>query len=731
MTALRSDSSAFLSILVAGVVCGLLAIVLSISLGSLLFTGELRAFIPSAIGLALFSTAVMAAVSAFGSAIPGIVTIAEEVPVVALTLVVGATAAAMAPSLGREASFATLVVAIGIATLATGAVTFALGYFRFAGVIRFMPYPVIGGFLAGTGWLIVVGGISLSVGRDLDWAMIEQIGDGSTLLQLGLTGALVAVLILTERLIRSPFAVPAAIVAILAAFNLGAFALGYSYADLRAAGWLIQLPETGDLWPPFGIADLAGVDWQAVARGMVNLPIVIVISIVALLMNTTGVELHARRDIDLNREMRVYGAMVALSGLGGGIPGYPAVSLTVLAEQLGARSRWVGVLVSALVLTALLLGSFILNAVPALLLGGILVWIGWALMFEWLVRARSRLPLVEYGVVLLIFLVVAIVSFPVGILVGLIAAVVLFAYEYSRVEIVRHEWTGAEFHGRAGGGQRAERLRQHGGSILIVRLQGFLFFGTADRLRKRFEDRMASLGDSAPRFLLLDFRRVPGMDSSALMSFVRLAQTAATHGFSLVLANVSERLHKALLQGGIVTGEDGVVRIEPDLERGLRWCEDQLLSRLDGAPTETEHRLESVLASTLGERALLVAPYCRRIELEPGSRLIVEGTASEDVFFIESGAAVVEMAGDLGDSVALATVGPGDIVGEISFYLGGPRTASVTVSEGMVAWQFSRADLDRLGVERPDVAIAFHQAMAAMLSRRLGATNGLVRFLAD
>jgi SulP family sulfate permease len=81
--------------------------------------------------------------------------------------------------------------------------------------------------------------------------------------------------------------------------------------------------------------------------------------------------------------------------------------------------------------------------------------------------------------------------------------------------------------------------------------------------------------------------------------------------------------------------------------------------------------------------------------------------------------------------IQLASVGPGAVVGEIAFYLQSPRSASIVAADPVVAWRFSRADLDRLAHELPEAAVGFHQAMAEMLSQRLTATNQLVRFLAD
>ncbi|MDQ0436687.1 SulP family sulfate permease [Kaistia dalseonensis] len=712
--------------------CGFLAIVVTIGHGSLLFSGDLQGLMPAALGLALFSTTVMTIFGVLQKSNTDIIAIVQEIPVVAMVSVVSAVAAAIEPSVVGEARAATIFAAVAIATLATALATLILGYCRLGGLIRFTPYPVIAGFLAGTGWLIVLGGVSVTTGHEPSWALLPQLLHAPLLLQLGLMTALVVALFVTERVFNSAFAVPALLLAVLVVFNLVVLIAGQGYEPFRASGWLMRMPEAGNFWPPVRLSAFASVDWHAVWSGMFTLPIVIVITIVALLMNTTGIELHANRDMDLDREMRSNGWMNLLVGVGGGMPGYSSVSLTLIIHQLNASSKWVGIIVAVMTLSALMLGSLLLDAVPAILLGAILVWVGGSLMYDWLIRARRRLDPFEYAVILLIGLVIVLVSFPVGILVGLIAAIFLFAFQYGRVDIVRHELTGADWNtGGHVSGRRQELLRQHGTGIVIVRLQGFLFFGTADRLRKRVQDRM----DAGAQFLVIDFRRVSGMDSSAVQSFVRLSQVAAKREFAVVLTGLSERARQALLRNGLTVGDGSPVRIEPDLERGLRWSEDALLARLQTdtlAPAEG-WTLHTLLQAFLRQDSLATAieAYCERLDVAAGSALIVEGGASRDIFFIESGTATVEMAGDAGTPIALAMVGPGDAVGEISFYLQEPRSASIVARDALVVWRFSREDLGRLAVELPEAAVGFHTAMAALLSRRLTVTNRLVGFLAD
>ena len=147
-----------LQTLAAGLVCGFLAVVMSLSLGNLLFFGELRDFVPIALGMALFTTMVVSVIAALTSPIKGVISISEEIPVVAIAGLAVAITGAMSGIAPARNIAVTIVVAATIATLATGAALLFLGYFKLGRLIRYVPFPVTCGFLAGTGWLILQGG---------------------------------------------------------------------------------------------------------------------------------------------------------------------------------------------------------------------------------------------------------------------------------------------------------------------------------------------------------------------------------------------------------------------------------------------------------------------------------------------------------------------------------------------------------------------------------------------
>jgi SulP family sulfate permease len=451
--------------------------------------------------------------------------------------------------------------------------------------------------------------------------------------------------------------------------------------------------------------------------------------VMALLMNATGIELDTDSDVDLDQELRSVGFQNLAAGAGGGVPGYPAVSLSLISARLGATNRLVGVVVAAVAGCVLVLGELVLNLVPTPLLGSLLVWIGAAVTYEWLVSTARRLAIWEYLIVVLIFLVIVGVSFTTGILVGLVAAIVLFVVEYARVDSVRHVLTGENYQSTFEmSEERGEALRKFGEALLIVRLQGFIFFGTSDRLRKKIEDRLSEV----VRFLIVDFRHVTGVDSSAVVSFVRLGKVASRRGFTMVITGMTGPVRRALTRGGLGTGAS--LRIDGDIDQGLVWCENRLLAGL--APdldVEGPRELAELTFGVVTDEALAteLGRYFEPIALDAGELLVEGGTSSDEMYFIGSGRGAVLIAGTGDAPVRIATVGPGAIVGEVAFFLDRPRIASVIVETPMTAWRFSRASLVRLQKEMPDLAFRFHQGIAAMMAARLTSTNRLVRFLAD
>lgn len=127
---------------------------------------------------------------------------------------------------------------------------------------------------------------------------------------------------------------------------------------------------------------------------------------------------------------------------------------------------------------------------PKFIPGGLLFYLGLGFLFEWGYDAWFKLPKADYGVVLLILCVVGGVGYLEGVLFGVLAAVFLFIHNYSRVGVVTHVHTGTDHQSNVERPMTHQRLlRLRGGETQVLRLHGFMFFGTSTRVLDQIRDR--------------------------------------------------------------------------------------------------------------------------------------------------------------------------------------------------------------------------------------------------
>ena len=139
---------------------------------------------------------------------------------------------------------------------------------------------------------------------------------------------------------------------------------------------------------------------------------------------------------------------------------------------------------------------------------------------QWLWIERQRLQLADVLLVLAILAVAVTVGFLEAIVAGTLAASALFILSYSRLDVVRGRMTGQL---RLSTTERSEASVStddfaRGGETLILELQGYVFFGTAHALIGRLRAEIASRGEAAVRNVIVDFRRVQGLDASAVFN---------------------------------------------------------------------------------------------------------------------------------------------------------------------------------------------------------------------
>ncbi len=621
--------------------------------------------------------------------------------------------------------FLSSLAAVMVVMVLCGVVFLWLGSRRRGDLIRFVPYPVVGGFLAGTGWLLFKGGIYVASGElSPFFNPLSDLLETSAWQRWLPALAFGVILLVAVRVVKRPLVIPAVIVVGLVVFVIGMVATGSSAEEVREGGWLLGPFDQAILWKTWTLEAVGGADWFSVLESWAAIVTAVFVTTIAVLFNISGTELVFARDLDTNLELRDVGALNVVSGALGGIPGYHALGFTALAKRMRVDARAAGLVAALVPLAAVVVGAEVVGLIPRMIVGGVLVFLGLAFIVEWVWDKRRSLPPLEYAVVLVILLGIIVLGFLLGVVLGLVAAVVLFAVSYGRIELVREVAFGETYRSTVDrpATDRAE-LRTLSDRVQILRVSGFVFFGSTNRLLERIRRRTEEA--TPPRFQVIDLHRVTGVDSSAVVSFAKVIGLAKVAGSEIVFTGASDPVRAQLARGGVVASE-GLVAFEPDLDRGLQRCEDALL-----IPSLTEAKREHPAAGGPDALPPGLAAHLERVSVPQGTVLLHQDDPPGDIYVLESGRLGVETTTPEGSRIRLRTLRPGVVVGEITLYTGIPRTADVVAEVPSVVLRIGREAIERLEAEEPELAAALHRWLATTLAERLTDTMRAFDVLLD
>jgi len=732
-TAVRGlDLRRFLPPMSLGLVGGAIDLPLTISFGILIYSGDLSQFASAGIGMMLFGALVMQLIVAISSSMPGMLAGPQDSPAAILGLAAVAISTQMVAATDA-AKFITVVATVMLTSILSGILFLLMGGFKLSRFIRFIPYPVVGGFIAGTGLLLARGGVGVMLGTPLDMASLPLLVQTDQLL-LWVPGTIFAVLlVIATRRFKHVLTLPIMLTAAVIIFYVAVWLSGLTMAEVREMGWLLGPFPQGALWRPLQLSLFSQVDWSVVAGQASNIAAAVVLSMVGLLLNTSALELIARKDIDMNRELLATGMANIAGGLGGSSVGFHYLGLSALPFRAGVFSRLVGVFAALVTGLVLLFGASLLSLIPTPVVGGLLLYLGLSFLVEWLYDAWFQLPHVDYLMVVIILAVVATVGFLAGVGVGIVIAIIVFVVNYSRINMVKNTLSGTTY--RSNLERPPEHrflLRRFGEQIYVLQLQGYIFFGTAQGLLTRVYERVQGLHEEPLRHLLLDFQNVTALDSSAIFSFVRLKQFAESNGFRIVITDLDD-VSKAQFARSGLTEQDGILRFFESLDYGMEWCEDEILK---GEASNTIIRAASVNAQL---RRVFSSPelidrftqYLDKQEVEAGQVLMRQGDVPDCMYFIDKGKVTAQLELGADKTIRLKSMGAGTMIGEAGLYLKQTRSATVIANEPSVVYRLSADALKQMEEDEPRLASKLHEWVARVLSERLGENNRTLEALLE
>lgn len=644
---------------------------------------------------------------------------------------------------GNGGHVETALLMLALLGLMAGFIQILFGSIGMGNLIKYMPYPVVSGYLSGVGLYIVASQVPrlLGVPKDVHfWDSLTALPSWKW--QGMVVGAVtILVMITAPRLTR---AVPAAILALLSGVA-AYFTLGLSddslfslHGNTLVIG-AVSASGSGsfgdvviDRWRALGDLRLEHVTQMI----MPAMTLAVLLSIDTL---KTCVVLDAltRSRHDSNRELIGQGLGNIASAIVGGIPGSGTMGASLVNLSSGAVSKLSGVIESGLALVAFLLLGTLIAWVPVAALAGILIVVGLRMIdLSTLHYLKSRSTILDFMVIVVVVIVALTVSLIAASAIGIALAILLFVREQIGGQVVRRKAYGDQTFSRTIRRQEEmEILIRNGNRTVIMELQGSLFFGTTDQLYTAIEQTL----QESPHlgYLILDMRRVQSVDVTASHMLEQVKDMLAERNGYLIFAQVPSSLPsgkdmKEYFDHVGLLGPDSPVKVFDEVDDAVEWVEDRILAEARVTHTEETlldlHEIE-LFAGRKAETLSALESRMQRRSLKAGETIFKAGDTGDELFLIRRGEVRILLPVDGVHSHHVSTFGRGAFFGEMSFLDGNPRSATAVAYYDTDLYVLSRQTFDQLAEEHKKLALNLMEGLARVLAGRLRYANAEMQAL--
>jgi sulfate permease, SulP family len=719
---------------VAGAVVGLAQI---LTLGLLAFGALGPHYVPLSVEAA-FNAAIFGALAA---ALVGGTAIPAAGPRAATALIFATYVAALAarPEFRGENGLlqvGPILLLASLSVILAGALQIVFGFARIGSLVRFVPYPVVAGFMNGIAVLLALAQIPYLLG--VDAAQFAREGFDTAQARPGA----IAVALFTATLIwifgRHLRRVPVALLALMVGAVMHQLVATFWPLEvggvLGAAQSSLHLSNMYDAWQAHYVELESLLRTHGLAL-FATAGLIAVIGALDSLLAAAAVDMIQDTRHQPNRLLAGEGLGNIVSGALGGIPIQFSAARSLAAFRAGARTQLSGFVTPLTLFLLLLIGGPLLVFVPLAALAGIMLTVSTAMIDRWssglvrhLVRVHSADASGTLWVVVLVCAATVGFGFLPAVAIGMALATVLFIRAMNR-SLVRAVWNGAQRSSRRiYPPDDALRLLEEGRRIKILELDGPLFFGTAERLGDYVETHVEGVD-----FLILDLRRVAEADATGALVLQRLNKRLKERGCRLLLAHVTPtgQIGQSLDVFGTFKGEERSQWFE-DTDRALEAAERALLGREPGKYLVAPFPLhECVLFEGLGDRrAQIVIAHLERKQLRAGEVLFREGDPGDRLFLLTAGTVTLVSAAGRGTH-RIASFESGVMFGELAMIDGLPRSATAMAEQDAELYALSRDALERLNQIDPQLPLKLLENLAHHLSQRLRQTTDQMRIVAD
>jgi len=548
---------------------------------------------------------------------------------------------------GKEA-LSTLFFIFGLSSIVTGLMFYGLGKAGLGKAVYYFPNHVLTGFIGGIGVFIAASSSGVMIGEDFTFdvsgvtTLVAHFGEYAPVVIFEVVlRILMAVLKDENGEPKFSLLAPIYFISIIPMYYAALYAFGISLDEATSAGYFFPGAATaasgnddgssssspsfldmvfdGHVMDLFRIVDFTTISWTAVTKSLGTIVGVSCFSVVNVPINIPAFANACDVEVDMNNELMTHGYSNILSGIFGGIQNVMTYSISVLYYKSGGKSK--AGLVSLILGTIFIFvfGTSTMPYIPRCMAGTLLLHIGVDLFLEGIAESYEEYDKIEYAGIVSIVLVMTFMGMTPALIAGVVVAMTTYAMQSvqnldpifkitSATTLRSSAWT------RPSKALAVLDSPDNGRSkIMIVQLQGNLFFGNAVDLVDRIKE---ALSKDKPLIVIIDFTLVVNMDSSAAQAVNKLKNTM-TQIFKVqtnifVMGNkgyfpTEYGLSTAILEEGADEENVNVLKLIPKnqvcvgFDDALVFAEDILITREDPSLLIKESHLTHLHENKKGE----------------------------------------------------------------------------------------------------------------------------------
>ena len=414
----------------------------------------------------------------------------------------------------------TLGAAMFMCSVVSAAGYVAVGSARVCNIVQFVPSPVMAGYQASIGYLLLDSAATLASGCSLmtpqcfyqrPWAVTELVFGA------GLGIVLQVAQRHTDDSATRSMLMPALLIITSLLFQLLKLVLPTDLVDLQA--WSLEIPSQQSIFTLGADLDIGNINWPLAAHeALLTTATAFVPNLLGKLLQYSALESKFDTDVDYNQEIRHAGWSQLVASPAMMVPTVTYLGM-IVAHDMGARSFVPPAMVVGTSAALVFSGSYIVTLVPKAMFAALLFTSGLNLIYDNLKTAYSDLQRREFALVVLHIGLTAVLGMLSAVVLGMLLTATIFIVQYSSHSGVLQSATSLLERSKVARDMpEQEIIEQHGASVLIIHLHGMIFFGSANSVAEEVKAHLATLAElQLPlRFLLLDFDRCSAIDSSAV-----------------------------------------------------------------------------------------------------------------------------------------------------------------------------------------------------------------------